>query len=40
MSVHEKWMFVENAYTGLSKDIGWSVADVDVAAIFGVRLVS
>jgi hypothetical protein len=29
-------MFVENAYTGLSEDLGWSIADVDLASIFVV----
>jgi hypothetical protein len=34
-------MFVETAYTGLSKDLRWSIADVDVAVIiFGVYRVS
>jgi hypothetical protein len=34
---HEESMFVGNAFTGLSKDVGWSMADANIAIIFGVR---
>jgi hypothetical protein len=33
---HEESMFVGNAFTGLSKDVGWSMADANIAIIFGV----
>jgi hypothetical protein len=42
MLVREQYMFGENAYTGLSKDVGGNIADVDLVVIrvFGVCRVS
>jgi hypothetical protein len=37
MLVHEQNMFGENAYTGLSKDFGGDIADVDLVIIDGLN---
>jgi hypothetical protein len=42
MLAHEQYMFGENAYTGLSKDVRGSIANADLVIniIFGARRVS
>jgi hypothetical protein len=36
----EQYMFGKSAYTGLIKDFGGNIADVDLVLVFGVYCVS